>query len=114
MPFELGVAYALARTDPKAEMIVFERTKRDLLKILSDLRGFDPKVRNMDGEKALATVYSSFASPDISDPEEIGKSIYATLEADLPQFRKGQSTIFNKRSFQLLVHTVKARVDSVS
>jgi hypothetical protein len=114
MPFELGIAYALARNDKRAEMIVFEAEKRDLLKTLSDLRGFDPKIHEMNGEKALATIYASFASAELPDPDEVGRGIYKDIMGNLSKFRKGHPTIFNKRSFLLLVHTAKSWSDFLS
>jgi len=74
---------------------------------MTDLRGFDPKLLNMRGEEALKVIYGSFVSPDMSDPEAIGLPIYRHVIKNLPQFRKGQKNIFNKRSFSLLVHSIK-------
>jgi len=114
MPFELGVAYALSRDNPDAVVLVFEATKRNLLKTLSDLRHFDPKIHGMNGKKALASIYDSFVSPDLPDPEELGFWIYKKAMKNLPMFRKKQRTIFNKRSFSLLVHSIKSWWDLLS
>jgi len=114
MPFELGIAYALSRNDPDAVILVFETAKRDLLKTLTDLRGFDPKVHEMDGHKALAATHATFISPNLPDPEEVGLLIYNDIMKNLPKFRKGHSTIFNKWSFSLLVHTAKSWSDMFS
>ncbi len=108
MPFELGVAYALSRNNPDAIILVFEATKRDLLKTLTDLRHFDPKIHRMDGKKVLATIYDTFVSRDLPKPEDAGFTIYNYIVKNLPLFRKDQATIFNKRSFSLLVHSVKS------
>lgn len=108
MPFELGVAYALSKNDPDAVLLVFEAKKRNLLKTLTDLRHFDPKMHHMDGKKALATIYDSFVSPDLPDPEELGLWIYKEIVKNLPMFRKNHATIFNKRSFSLIVHSAKS------
>jgi len=114
MPFELGIAYTLSRNDPDAVILVFEADKRNLLKTLTDLRGFDPKVHDMNGKKALAATHATFVSPSLSDPEEIGLLIYNNIVNDLSKFRKGHPTVFNKWSFSLLVHTAKSWSDIFS
>jgi hypothetical protein len=114
MPFELGIAYALSRKDPDSVLIVFEAKKRDLLRILTDLRGFDPKVHEMDGRNALLAIYSCFAAPELRDPEEIGVLIYDDITKNLPKFRKGHPTIFNKRSFSSIVYAAKSWSDIFS
>jgi len=114
MPFELGIAYALSVSRPNSILLVFEAKKRDLLKILTDLRGFDSKVHNMRGEDALQVIYGTFVSPDMVDPEAIGLPIYRHLIKNLSEFRKGQRLIFNKRSFSLLVHSTKAWANTLS
>jgi hypothetical protein len=106
MPFELGIAFAIARQrHQKGAIIVFESKKRNLLKILSDLRSFDPKSHHMNGKVALAEIYQSFISPSLHDPEAVGLPIYGQITARLGEFRYGQETIFNRRSFHLLVET---------
>jgi hypothetical protein len=104
MPFELGVAYALTRSGPKRKLVVFEAKKRDLLKTLTDLRHFDPKVHGMQGRKALAMIYECFTSPSFEGSEEIGRDIYRRIVGSLPAFRDGRSTVFNRKSFQWLIH----------
>ncbi len=111
MPFELGIAYSVCRNDPDAVILVFEKRKRDLLKILTDLRGVDPKTHGMDGEKALSATQATFVSLDRPDPEQVGLRIYRDIMKNLPKFRKGHQTIFNKWSFTLLVHTSKSWSD---
>jgi hypothetical protein len=106
MPFELGVAYAITRYETGRTLLICEAAKRDLLKTLSDLRGFDPKTHGMDGKKALALIYDNFLSPSLSDPEALGLRIYKDVMANLPKFRKGHKDIFNKRSFLLLIYVV--------
>jgi hypothetical protein len=106
MPFELGLAYALSRLRPSHRLVVFEAEKWDLLKTLSDLRGFDPKIHGMKGEKALAMIYECFSSPTIRDAEPRGKQIYKAIVHDLENFRDGRHTIFNKKSFLYLVYVV--------
>jgi hypothetical protein len=108
MPFELGIAYALSARYPNSILLVFEAKKRDLLNILTDLRGFDPKLHHMRGEEVFQVIYSTFVSPDRADPEAVGLPIYRHLIKNLSEFRKGQKLIFNKRSFSLLVHSTKA------
>ena len=104
MPFELGIAYALARTGPRRKLVIFEAKKRDLLKTLTDLRGFDPKVHSGQGNQALAIIYECFSSPSFGDSEEIGRDIYRRIVKLLPEFRDGRPTVFNRKSFQWLIH----------
>jgi hypothetical protein len=113
MPFELGIAFALGRSGGKRRLVVFEAKKRDLLRTLTDLRGFDPKIHSMKGKKALAMIYECFISPTISDPEKMGQEIYDRVILALPGFRCGRPTIFNRRSFQLLIHFTSHRVEAL-
>ena len=106
MPFELGVAYAMSRLEGQRKLVVVEARKRDLLKTLTDLRHFDPKMHGMRGKRAMALIYESFISPSISDAEEMGFRIYPRIVGTLSEYRGGKSTIFNKRSFQYLVYAI--------
>lgn len=109
MPFELGVAYALSRSDnkqSKRRLVIFEAEKRDLLKTLSDLRSFDPKIHEMDGGKALSMIYESFYTPSRPDPEKRGREIYQKIVQSLPEYRGGRTSIFNRKSFLTIVKLV--------
>lgn len=106
MPFELGIAYALSRLSGKRRLVVVEARKRALLKTLTDLRGFDPKVHQMKGRKAMDLVYEYFISPSIAEAEETGHRIYPQIIENLREFRGGHSTIFNRKSFQYLVWVI--------
>jgi hypothetical protein len=104
MPFELGIAYALTRQGPRRKLVIFESKKWDLLKTLTDLRGFDPKVHAMKGRKALDLIYECFSSPYLTDSEQIGRDIYRKIVKSLPQFRDGRTSVFNRKSFLWLIH----------
>ncbi len=104
MPFELGIAYALTPKSPQRKLVIFEAKRRDLLKTLTDLRGFDPKVHGMRGKKALAMIYECFSTPSLGNSEEIGRGIYRRITKLLPQFRDGRPSVFNRKSFQWLIH----------
>jgi hypothetical protein len=106
MPFELGIAYALSRLSGKRKLVVVEARKRDLLKTLTDLRGFDPKIHQMNGRKAMDLVYEYFISPSIAEAEDTGHRLYPQIIGNLRKFRGGHSTIFNKKSFQYLVYVI--------
>jgi hypothetical protein len=113
MPFELGIAYALSQSQEKHRLVIFEAEKRDLLKTLSDLRGFDPKLHNKNGEKALTMIYECFISPKLSHAEEIGHSIYDVFVKDLSKFRFGRDSVFNRRSFHSLSTVASERLEEL-
>jgi hypothetical protein len=112
MPFELGVAYALARLEKGRKVFVFEAKKRDLLRTLTDLRHFDPKRHNMSGEKALEAIYDCFFSAQRADAEAVGRQIYrSVMEKMLPTIRGDRPDVFNKRSFLLLSDLVASQAN---
>ncbi len=102
MPFELGIAYALAQKGSMEGIYVFESRKRDLLKTLSDLRGFDPKCHEMNPTKALQAIYDCFDSSVWHNSEEVGEKIYREVMANLAKFRRGRPSLFYKSCFLLL------------
>jgi hypothetical protein len=111
MPFELGVAYALARYGGGRKIFVFEAARRDLLRSLTDLRHFDPKCHGMKGEQALEAVYECFFSPKRHHAEETGREVYRFIIKEmLPKLRGTKPTLFNKRSFLLLIRFVSLQV----
>lgn len=42
----------------------------------------------------------------IGDAERRGKQIYKAIMRELPEFRDGHDTLFNKKSFLYLVYTI--------
>lgn len=107
MPFELGVAYALTRLSSK-KIYVFEASKYNLKKTLSDLSHFDPKIHYMKGEKALVAIYDCFDSRLLTNPLEIGLPIYQRTIKRLPEIRQGRETLFNRSAFRRMLYFVSA------
>jgi hypothetical protein len=61
MPFELGIVYGAIQFNIKHKdksILVFEAGKRDVLKLLSDLRSIDPKCHNNNVNELITGVRS--------------------------------------------------------
>lgn len=81
MPFELGIAWALRKTNPRTRhhIIVFEEKSFRLNRTLSDWSGSDPKIHGGSAEKAIGGLLDALAR----------KNVELTVEKVMEIYRKG-------------------------
>lgn len=70
MPFELGIAVALSRSDPlrrRHGLVLMESRRFRIQRSLSDMNGFDPFIHNGTRGGAIRSVFEAFAVAGAAD-----------------------------------------------
>ncbi len=107
MPFELGLAAALALSKRQHQWFVFESRPYRLQKSLSDVNGFDPYIHNGKPDGILRELTNAFvavrAQPEFADL----RTLYRHLRkfADALKKRDRTDSLFTPRHFRTLVAT---------
>jgi len=105
MPFELGLACALAEYRKPHAYIVMEKELHRLDRTLSDLKGRDPLVHHNSPKRIVNGVLSSFRSKSQNpDPGEVYNN-FKKLWMIARELKKkyGEVTIFNRSIFEALI-----------
>lgn len=105
MPFELGVAVALARTRAPHQFIVLESERFRLQRTLSDLNGIDPGIHNCSPRGMISCVLSHLGKPSDNPLPQAVFSIYRELWKAASMLKKvhGRSSIYSRAIFSELV-----------
>jgi len=110
MPFELGLAVAVARHSQPYTWRILEKVEHRLTCSLSDLNGFDPYTHDGTAEgtmEALASIFCDLAAPPMRDPADL-MQVYRQLR-DYRRARLGKN-IFAAYPFGELVVAAKELV----
>lgn len=112
MPFELGVAVAIADRTSKHDWFVLESTKYRLQKSLSDVNGYDPFIHGNKPDGVLKAIRSIFAwdeaRPNLADLRSLlgdVKKLTRTISKD-----HGLDSFFERTGFGQLVVGVQELV----
>jgi len=107
MPFELGLAAALAFSKHQHQWFVFESRPYRLQKSLSDINGFDPYIHNGTSNGILRELTNAFiavrAQPELADLRALYRHLRKFANALKGQDRS--DSIFTPRHFRILVTT---------
>jgi hypothetical protein len=107
MPFELGLAAALALSKRQHQWFVFESRPYRLQKSLSDVNGFDPYIHNGKPDGILQELTNAFvtvrAQPELADLRALYRHLRKSANALKIQDRT--DSLFTPRHFRILVAT---------
>jgi hypothetical protein len=100
MPFELGLAVAWARANPRHKWFVFESVKRRLAKSMSDLDGTDPYIHDGTVHGVMREVCNAFLKPKQPTVPQMMK-MYRDLRRAVPKILRnaGTKSLFTARVF---------------
>lgn len=114
MPFEAGLATALAFGPRGHDRFLLESESHRLQRTCSDLNGTDPEIHGGTAEGVLGCVLNLFGRPEPSDPGDLTR-IHQGLgvAARLMKARPGLSGIFTRTCFLNLVSTAEATVATI-
>ena len=100
MPFELGLAVAWARANPRHKWFVFESVKRRLAKSMSDLDGTDPYIHDGTVHGVMREVCNAFLKPKQPTVPQMMK-MYRDLRRAVPKILRnaGTRSLFTARVF---------------
>jgi hypothetical protein len=107
MPFELGLAAALALSNHRHQWFAFESRPYRLQKSLSDVSGFDPYIHDGKPDGVLRELTNAFvavhAQPELADL----RTLYRHLKKFAVALKKRDRTalLFTPRHFRILVAT---------
>jgi len=107
MPFELGLAAALAFSQRQHQWFVFESRPYRLQKSLSDVNGFDPYIHDGKPDGILRELTNAFVTVR-SQPELAAlRALYQQLRKFAAALKKRDHTdsLFTPRHFRILVAT---------
>ena len=105
MPFELGVAVALARIYRNHDFIMLEAKRHRLQKTLSDLNGIDPGIHNGTVRGVISCILSHLGkphgNPSLGQVEIIHRQLWKTV----PFIKRahGRTNIYSRAIFGELV-----------
>lgn len=107
MPFELGLAAALAFSKRQHQWFVFESRPYRLQKSLSDVNGFDPYIHDGKPDGVLRELTNAFvavrAQPEFADLRTLYRHLRKSANALKIQDRT--DSLFTPRYFRILVAT---------
>ena len=100
MPFELGLAVAWARSNPRHKWFVFEEVNRRLAKSMSDLDGTDPYIHDGTIRGVMREVCNAFVKPNQPTVPQMMK-MYRDLRRAVPKILRdaGTRSLFTARAF---------------
>jgi hypothetical protein len=103
MPFELGLAVAWARANPRHKWFVFESVKRRLAKSMSDLDGTDPYIHDGTVRGVMREVCNAFVRPNQPTVPQMMK-MNRDLRRNVPKILQnaGTRSLFTARVFSEL------------
>jgi hypothetical protein len=105
MPFELGIAFALRRTEGRHKFVLLEAKRHRLQRTLSDLNGFDPSIHGGTSTGMISCILSSLAkpwrNPELREIERIRLKLWRTV----PFIKRNhhRTTIYSRAIFAELV-----------
>lgn len=109
MPFEAGLATALALDRRGHDRFVLESQPHRLQRTCSDLNGTDPEIHLGTAEGVLACVLNLFRRVQPIDPDDLNLILQSVrAAADLVKNRKGSGGIYTRACFLNLVSTAEA------
>ncbi len=117
MPFELGMAWTLARKKhkPKHAFIILEAKKHRLNKTCSDLNGIDPKTHNNSPNAMISCVLDALGRPSGNPKASDVRKVFRKVRSMVVELKKenGRKNVFNRTMFQQLVFvTTSACIDA--
>jgi hypothetical protein len=105
MPFELGIAVALARADKKHKFILLEAERHRLQKTLSDVNGIDPGIHGATVRGVISCVLSLLGKQRVNPYPKQVAHIHRQLWKTVPFLKRnhGRSNIYSRAIFDELV-----------
>ena len=111
MPFEVGLAVAIARWRPGHQWFVFEARPFRVQQTLSDLGGTDAYIHGESSRRLLIALTDALARATKQPTlDELGR-IYRFLRDESHDIRRSYGTLFGARAFR---HLVVAATDFVT
>ena len=105
MPFELGIAFALARIDRGHKFILLEAERHRLQRTLSDVNGIDPGIHGATVKGIISCVLSLLGKQrENPHPKQVAH-IHRQLWKTVPFLKRnhGRSNIYSRAIFDELV-----------
>jgi hypothetical protein len=105
MPFELGIAVALARIDRGHKFILLEAERHRLQKTLSDVNGIDPGIHRATVRGIISCVLSLLGKQHVNPHPKQVVHIHRQLWKTVPFLKRnhGRSNIYSRAIFNELV-----------
>ena len=105
MPFELGIAVALARLHGRHEFIMLEAQRHRLVQTLSDVNGIDPGIHGTKVSGVISCVLSHLGRPRGNPSVKEVTVIYRRLWRAMPQLKNnhGRESLYSRMIFHELV-----------
>jgi hypothetical protein len=105
MPFELGIAVALARIDKDHDFIMLEAERHRLQRTLSDVNGIDPGIHSSTVKGIISCVLSHLGKPRGNPLPRQVENIHRQLWKTVPFLKRthGRSNIYSRAIFGELV-----------
>ena len=116
MPFELGIAFALAREQPRAYYwFLLEKERYRLARTLSDLAGCDPKIHGNLPERVIRIVTDWFRGITLKHKLPTPRKVFTVYESLLKEIPRLKRKEMGYPSFNVLVYTAAriAKEDNV-
>ena len=103
MPFEAGLAVAIARARPDHQWFLLEARAHRMQKSLSDLSGTDPYIHRNSPRQLLIALTDALVrvakQPTLDELDEV----FQLLWAEAREIRRSYGTLFGARAFRDLV-----------
>jgi len=103
MPFEAGLAVAIARSRPDHQWFLLEARAHRMQKSLSDLSGTDPYIHRNSPRQLLVALTDALVrvsrQPTLAELDEI----FQLLRTEAVEIRRSYGTLFGARAFRDLV-----------
>ena len=105
MPFELGIAFTLARTKNNHGFVVLEAERYRLQKTLSDMNEIDPGIHNSTAEGLISCILSGLGKPQGNPAPEMVARICRRLWKTVPPLKQKhrRDTIYSRAIFYELL-----------
>jgi hypothetical protein len=117
MPFELGLAVAWEKANPKKhKWFVFEAKAYRVQKSLSDLNGTDPQIHDGHASGVMRELSNVFRRPrhQPTVPEMMGTFNAISRRSAKILEEAGAASVFEARAFQDLCYEAKVAADSLN
>jgi hypothetical protein len=115
MPFELGLACAVAHMNPGYQYMLLERVPYRIQKTLSDVNGRDPYIHGGTIRGTVACILDALRptrdAPDITDVMRFVRTM-SVVATELKR-RSGRKTLFLRSTFIDLVATGVVRAQHI-
>jgi len=99
MPFEAGLAVAIARSRPDHQWFLLEARAHRMQKSLSDLSGTDPYIHRNSPRQVLVALTDALVRVSRQPTDEI----FQLLRTEAVEIRRSYGTLFGARAFRDLV-----------